>query len=210
MSTAPRPSQAGPRGLKFPGSSLPLNLPSFDNLAKDGVLFIEPGRRRHGDEKLAPVCAGSGIGHRELSRFVVLQGRMKFVAKAIAGIAGSRSEGASPLNHKLWNHAMENEAVVERTLHFLPGLRVLEFLGAFREADEIPDGLRRFFFEEAYDDRPLRSFEHGIYAWCAGQDHLLWIEKCAGIIAHSGRRGQRCPRKGNTSILSKRARAPEC
>src|SRR5450759_2848099 len=59
---------------------------SFDNLAEDGVLVIEPGRRRHGDEKLAPVCAGSGVGHRELSRFVVLQGRMKFVGEAISWI----------------------------------------------------------------------------------------------------------------------------
>src|SRR5271169_4155733 len=98
---------------------------------------------------------------------------MKFIAKAIAGIAGSRSERASSLNHELRNHAMENEAVVKWTLHFLPGLRVLEFLGAFREADEIADGLRRFFIEQANDNRPLRSIEHGVNAWCAAQDHLL-------------------------------------
>ena len=101
---------------------------SFDHLAKDGVLVIEPGRRRDGNEKLAAVCAGSGIGHGKFSRLVMLQGRMKFVAKAIAGIAGPRSERASALNHELRDHAMENEAVVKRALHFLPGLGSLNSL----------------------------------------------------------------------------------
>src|SRR5229473_5716146 len=105
---------------------------SFDNLAKDGVLTIKPRCWRHGDEKLATVCAWSGIGHREFSRLVVLQGWMKLVAKAIAGITGTCPEGASALNHELRNHTMEYEAIEKWTLHFLPGLRVLEFLGAFR------------------------------------------------------------------------------
>src|SRR5579863_1745719 len=166
MSAAPRPSQAGPRGLKFPSASLPLkptqakNPPSkmkmnsviirnklaglsmlafgdsgpfdpngfqfngllgfvvraarqfgnfcgdvhaFDHFAEDGVFAIEPGRRRHGNEKLASVRAGSGIGHGEFSRFVVLQGFVKLVAEAIARVAGPRSERASSLNHELRN-----------------------------------------------------------------------------------------------------------
>src|SRR5258707_9359057 len=120
---------------------------SFDNLAKDGVLVVKPGRRRHGDKKLASVCAGPGVGHGEFSRFVVLQGRMKLVAEAITGIARSRPEGASALNHELGNYTMENEAIVKWALHLLPGLRVLEFLGAFREPDEISNRLRSFLFE---------------------------------------------------------------
>src|ERR1700686_506140 len=237
MRTAPRPSQAGPRGLKFPSSRRPLtpshakkppskikmnsviirnklacfsmlasdrsgpfdahgfqfdgllrlvvrsarqfrnfcgDIHSFDHLAENGVLVIEPGRRCHGDEKLATVCAGSGVGHGELSRFVVPQILMKLIGKTIAGIAGSRSLRASALNHKLRNHAMENEAVVKWTLHFLTGLRVLEFLGAFRKADEIRDRLRRFLFQQANDNRSLRSIEYGISPWCSAQDHLPW------------------------------------
>src|SRR5579863_8527543 len=179
---------------------------SLDHFAKNGVLVIEPGRRRYGDEKLASVRARAGVGHRELSRFVMPQGGVKFVAEAIARIAGSRPERTPALNHELRNHAMENEAVVKRTLHFLSGLRILEFLRAFREADEIRDRLRGFLFKQADHDGPLRSIEHGIRAWCAAQDHLLWWAKCAGIIAHSGRGGQHCPRKRRAAILSKRLR----
>src|SRR5580704_2129020 len=273
MSAAPRPSQAGPRGLKFPRSSRPLrpsqaknppskikmnsviirnklagfsmlascrsgpfdahgfqfdgllrlvvrsarqfryfcgDIHSLDHLAKDGVHVIEPGRRRHGNEKLASVCAGSGVGHRKFPGLVVFQGLIKFVAEAVTWIAGSGSEWASALNHELRNHAMKNEAVVKRTLHFLPGLGVLEFLGAFRKAYEIPDGLRGFLIEQADDNRPLRSFEYGVHAWCAAHNHLPWRAKCAGIITHSGRGGQRSPRKYTVAILSERARAPGC
>src|SRR5580704_14765012 len=130
MSAAPRPSHAGPRGLKLWGSSLPLkpiqtkNPPSkikinsvimrnrfaglgmaafgpsdpldlyrfqldrllrlviraagkfrnfdgyvhaLDHFAENGVAVIEPRRRRHGDKKLAPVRAGSGVGHGKLA-----------------------------------------------------------------------------------------------------------------------------------------------
>src|ERR1700722_16654581 len=218
MRTAPRPSHAGPRGLKLPSSSRPLtpshakkppskikinsviirnrlagfsmlasgrsgpfdthgfqfdgllrlvvgparqfrnfrgDIHSFDHFAKDGVFVIKPWRRRHGDEKLAAVCAGSGVGHGELSRFVVPQILMKLIGKTIARIAGSCSLRASALNHELRNHAMENEAVVKWALHFLTGLRVLEFLGALRKADEIRDRLRRFIFKQANDYRSL-------------------------------------------------------
>ena len=36
---------------------------AFDHFAEDGVLVIEPTGGRNGDEKLAAVGVGSGIGH---------------------------------------------------------------------------------------------------------------------------------------------------
>src|ERR1700722_965132 len=194
-----------PHGFQFDGlfglvigSARPLRnfrgeVHAFDDLPEDGVLVVEPGRTRARDERTAPPRAGPGVGHGQLPGLVVAQILMELVAKAVAWIAGTRSKGTSALNHELRNHAMENKAVVKRALHFLPRLRVLEFLGALGQADEIPDRLRRFLFEQADDDRPLRSIEYGICAWCAAQDHLLWMAKCAGIITHSGQGGQRCP-----------------
>src|SRR5271165_1073490 len=108
----------------------------------------------------------------------MLQGFVKLVAEAIAGIAGSGPERAAALNHELRNHAMKNEAVVKRALHFFPCFRIREFLGAFGEADKIRDGLRGFLFKQPDDDRSLRSIEHGVRAWCAAQVHLLWECKC--------------------------------
>src|SRR5580704_6136119 len=181
MSTAPSPSHAGPRGLKFPGSSRPLkptqtkNPPSrmkmnsvtirnkfagfnmldsgrsdsldlhgfqfdglprlviraarnfrnfcgdvhaFDDLAENRVLVVEPGSGSHGDEKLASICARTGVGHREFSRLVMFQGRMKLIPEAITWVARPGAERASSLNHELRDHAMKNQAVVKWALHF--------------------------------------------------------------------------------------------
>src|SRR6185369_12190560 len=56
---------------------------AFDHFAEDGVLVVEPGCGRDGDEKLAAVGAGSGIGHRELAGFGVLERRVEFVAEGV-------------------------------------------------------------------------------------------------------------------------------
>src|SRR5258708_27860524 len=98
---------------------------------------------------------------------------MEFVAETVAGIAGSRAQRASALDHELRDHAMEHQAVVKRALHFLTGARVLEFLGAFGEADEILDCLGGFLFEQARHNCPLRCVEHSIRTWCAAHKILL-------------------------------------
>src|ERR1700680_4976783 len=103
---------------------------------------------------------------------------MELVGEAIAGIAGSRPQRASALNHELRDHAVEKEPVVKRPFHFLPCARIFEFLCAFCEADEIRDGVRRFGFEQAGDNRALRSVKNGISSWFAGQGFLLRIAKC--------------------------------
>ena len=154
-------------------------------------LLSSQGVGCHGDEKLAAIGSGAGIGHRKFSRFVVPQFLVKFVGETVSGIAGSSSERASALNHELRYHAMKNEAVVKRALGFLPGLGIFEFLGALRKAHEIRNRLRGFLLKQANDDRTLRCIEHCIGSGCAAQGYLQWKGKCAGIITHSGRGGQR-------------------
>jgi hypothetical protein len=68
---------------------------------------------------------------------------------------------------------MEDQAVIKRAFHFLPGPRIGEFLGAFGEADEILDGFRGFFFEQTGDNRALRCIEYSVRAWCAAHMFLL-------------------------------------
>src|SRR6202022_4065244 len=115
---------------------------------------------------------------------------VKLVGEAIPGVTGSSPERAAALNHELRDHAVEGQPVVKRPLHLLSRARVFEFLCSFRETDEIRDRLRGLLFEQAADNRPLRSVEYGVGAWCAAQGFLLRKAKCGGIITHSARRGQ--------------------
>jgi len=63
---------------------------------------------------------------------------MKLVAEAIARISGASSERASALNHELRNHAMENKAIVKRTLHFCPVLGSLNSLVPSARPTKLP------------------------------------------------------------------------
>src|SRR5512143_17694 len=61
------------------------HLHPLDHLAEDGVLAVEPGSRHVGDEELAAVGAGAGVGHGQDARAAVLERRVKLVGKGVAG-----------------------------------------------------------------------------------------------------------------------------
>src|SRR5579864_536290 len=78
---------------------------------------------------------------------------MKLVGEFVAGTAASRSLGTSTLNHEIGNDTMKNEAIVKR----------LAGLGAFRERDEILDGLGRAVGKQAHFEFSFRGIEQGIH-----------------------------------------------
>ena len=99
-------------------------------------------------------------------------------------------EWAAALDHELRNDAMKRQSVEKRPLGLLSRLGVGEFLGAFREADEILDGLGRLFFKEAADDLALRSFQNGVcsrracQSWLLSGDDPAWYDfELRGIIS---------------------------
>src|SRR6266852_3659604 len=87
---------------------------------------------------------------------------MKFVGKLVAWPAHSAALRAAALNHELRNHAMEVQAVVERSLFFLAGLFIREFFRAFGKPDEICNRLGRFVFEQVHHNVSLGSFKNSV------------------------------------------------
>ena len=64
---------------------------------EDGVLVVEPGRGRGGDEELRAVRAGPRVGHRQRVRPVVPQRAVELVLELVAPDgrpAGAVAEGA--------------------------------------------------------------------------------------------------------------------
>src|SRR5262249_56541953 len=80
---------------------------------EDGVVVVEVGLRRQGDEELAAVGARPGIGHRDYA-FVVAKVGTELVLEPVTGVAGAGAEGTAALDHEwgLGNHTVEVKAVV--------------------------------------------------------------------------------------------------
>src|SRR6266516_406810 len=99
------------------------DLAALDDLAKDGVLPVQPGSRDGGDEELRAVRAGARVGHGEQVRPVERQIRVKLVGELVTRAAGSGAQRVPALNHEIGNHPMEDRPVIEPAAG-LPGARV--------------------------------------------------------------------------------------
>lgn len=84
------------------------------DFAEDRVTAVQMRLSRMGDEKLAAIGAGAGVGHRKNTGAVVTQGVAgKFVLEAVARAAAAGAGGISPLDDKIWNDAVEDNAVIK-------------------------------------------------------------------------------------------------
>ena len=157
---------------------LPLN-----DMAKDGVFAIKMRRSLVGDEKLAAVCPGAGIGHRENPGAAVCQRRIDFVRELVARIARAGSQRAATLDHEVGNHPVKIQPVVVRRALGIgrraAGFRVV--LGTLREADEVGDGHWGFFKLQFPKDGSLGRLELGVQAVC----------QFFFLLCHYGKRRQR-------------------
>src|SRR5882724_12292613 len=86
---------------------------AFHDFTEDGVAVIEVRSGSNGDEKLAAVGIGSGVGHREFAGLGMLQRSVKFVGEFVAWAAHAGAVRAAALNHEIGNDAVKNQAVVE-------------------------------------------------------------------------------------------------
>ena len=89
---------------------------AFGDFAEDGMLAVEVGSRQMGDEKLAAVRAGAGIGHRENPGLVVLEAGFDLVLELVAGTAHAGAGRVAALDHEIRDHPVKREAVVVAVL----------------------------------------------------------------------------------------------
>ncbi len=113
---------------------------ALDHFSEHTVLAIKPGRGHVRDKKLAAVCIGTGVGHRQHTRGVVLQILVKFIGEFVTWTAGSGAAGATALDHEVGNHPVEDQPVVER------------FADKFLK---IGNGFRRLFIKQLDADDAL-------------------------------------------------------
>src|SRR4051812_34381088 len=109
------------------------------DLPEHGVLPVEPGSFRRGDdEELAAVRVRPCVRHRERAAddLVVVD----LVLERVAGTACAGAERAAALDHEVLDHAVEAEAVVEAVC---------------RELAEVLHRLRRVLVEELDLDGPV-------------------------------------------------------
>ncbi len=91
------------------------------------MLVVEVRGGAEGEEELAAVRAGAGVGHRENAGTVMAQRGMKFVAELVARSAGAGAGRVAALGHEAGDDAVEGRAVVK---------------AGPRQVDEVLDGER--------------------------------------------------------------------
>lgn len=135
------------------------DIETVDDFSEDGVSVVEVWRGDFCDEELRTVCIRAGICHGEDAGGVMAEFGVEFVAESVTGAASANAARAAALNHEIGNDAMEDEAVVERSLSGFAGefIDELELTGC--EADEIFDGIGYEVFVELGGHVAQRSFE---------------------------------------------------
>src|SRR5713101_424178 len=79
---------------------------AFHHLAKHSVLVVQPRCGCSGDEELAAIGVGPGVGHRKHAGLRMLQLGVKLVGEFVARPAAPGSLGTSSLNHEIGNDTM--------------------------------------------------------------------------------------------------------
>src|SRR5215213_6419608 len=141
---------------------------AVDDLAEHRVPVVEVRRRRERDEELAAVRVWTRIRHREDARLGVAQRRVEFVGELVAGPAGALPERVAALDHEALNHAVEDDAVVERRLLLLARRRMRPLFRALREADEVLDRAWGLFLEQPNGEASFGGIEMRVSPWLHG------------------------------------------
>src|SRR5581483_8360878 len=96
------------------------HLEALRHLSEYTMAVIQPWRWRHGDEKLAAVRIGSGIGHRQYAGLGVFELGVKFIGEFVARSAAAGAFRISSLDHEIGDHAVEDGAIIKRLTGLAP------------------------------------------------------------------------------------------
>src|ERR1035437_2744171 len=125
---------------------------AFDDFTEDTVLIVEPRGGGDGDEELAAVGVGSGVGHGEEAVARVFQSGVELVGEFVAGSAPAGAFGAAALDHEIRNDAVKNRAVVE----WLTGF------GTIGKRDKVVHGVGHLVGEELGFELAFGGIECGV------------------------------------------------
>src|SRR5215218_7015577 len=156
---------------------------ALDDLAEDGVLAVEPGRRHLGDEELGAVGAGAGVGHGQVPGPVEAVGTVDLVLELVAGAAPAVPERVAALDHEVGDDPVEDRALVQGPLLLGAGGRVAPRLGAGGQADEVLDRLGCGVGEQADPDGALGGLQGRVGV---GHASLLAVEAGPRVTASAG------------------------
>lgn len=94
------------------------HLHSFIHFAEAGVVTVQVGGvvAAVADEKLGASCVAAGMCHRQYASIVVLVVAIQLTLDGVTRPPGTCAVGASALDHKVRDHAMECQSVVKPTL----------------------------------------------------------------------------------------------
>ena len=139
-------------------------------LAEECVVLVERVIGLLGNEELAAVGVGSGVGHGKAAGPVEIQVGIDLVVKSESRIAGASAGGVAALNHELGNDAVKGGVVeVGLVVLLFHGGGVGPVNGSFGEADEVGYRLWRLLLVELASDAAHGGIhDHGR---AAGVDH---------------------------------------
>ena len=86
---------------------------SLGHFTEDGVFAIEVRSWAVGNEELGTVGIWSCVGHRKDAWLIVLKKWLALTLKLVARTTHAGTSGVTPLDHKVGDHAVEYDAIVE-------------------------------------------------------------------------------------------------
>src|SRR5690606_41504193 len=96
--------------------------------AEDRVVALQPGGGGGGDEELRAVGAAPrdlpGVRHGEHVGLGEVQLGVDLVVEGVAGAPRAGTDGVPALDHEVGADPVDEDAVVQRLVHLLPGTRV--------------------------------------------------------------------------------------
>src|SRR5258706_1503302 len=112
-------------------------------MSKNNIVFRKGHILVH-DKELATISVWSRVSHGHRATGVITSKRL--VVKLVTGAAIALTEGVAGLDHKIFNDAMKNNAVVKRFIdHFFTSGWIGPFFTTGSETDKIGDGKRGIF-----------------------------------------------------------------
>ena len=135
---------------------------SGHHMTEDRMFAVQMRGRHMGDEELAAVGVGAGVGHGEDAGARMLQGRIDLVGEGVARTAGPGSQRTAALDHEIRDNPVEGQAIVE----FMPlgSGAAAEIFRPFGQTDEVGDGQRGLFVFEHTEDFPFLCNEFRVDA----------------------------------------------